>query len=292
MYLMTKTNNGPADLLRAALVTAGITRKQVTVRHHCYSMGSHLYVTVRDSNLPVSVVEKIAASFESVRHCEATGEILSGGNRHLTVERHDDHERLLATPIAEALAAAEIGFEFEVQGVKVVKIANTINKWNNTIRIVDVETGGDLDHYCSDLMDVTHCMSAAKKLVEVIIERAWAAKHTPADASCKADHATEDCDECGTTASESVTEDVCTTCGLVTPIVEMINHAADGERPERECNHCAAGPRARKPAHNVEQSIPVLAPSDCRPLAPFPTKKAKLRIVREESPVEDWAIGI
>lgn len=101
-----------ADQLRAALKAAGYSRKQVTVKHDHYSMGSTLYVTIRDASVPKSKVEAIAGSFEIVRRCESSGEILGGGNRFLHVDYQRDLLEPAARAIAEQLAAAKPNFRF------------------------------------------------------------------------------------------------------------------------------------------------------------------------------------
>jgi len=73
---MTTTNLRPADALRAALKAAGFNARRVSVR----ADNSLLRVTIRDASASLTKVKAIAAPFESVRHCQATGEILAGGN--------------------------------------------------------------------------------------------------------------------------------------------------------------------------------------------------------------------
>jgi len=50
---------------------------------------SLLRVTIRDASASLTRVKAIAAPFESVRHCQATGEILAGGNIFLACEYAD-----------------------------------------------------------------------------------------------------------------------------------------------------------------------------------------------------------
>lgn len=73
---MTTTIASPADRLRAALKQAGFNARRVSVRHD----HSTLRVTIRDASASLTQVEAVAAPFESVRRCQATGEILLGGN--------------------------------------------------------------------------------------------------------------------------------------------------------------------------------------------------------------------
>jgi len=73
---MATTVARPADRLRAALRQAGFNTRRVSVR------GEHstLQVTIRDASVSLTQVEAIAGPFESISRCEATGELLLGGN--------------------------------------------------------------------------------------------------------------------------------------------------------------------------------------------------------------------
>jgi hypothetical protein len=78
---MTTTNNSPAQALRAALKAEGFNARCVTVRQHY----STLHVTIRDAWVSLTRVKKIADKHSVVRRCEATGEILCGGNTFVAV---------------------------------------------------------------------------------------------------------------------------------------------------------------------------------------------------------------
>jgi hypothetical protein len=95
--MSTTTNATPAQRLRAALKLAGFNARRVSVRHD----HSTLRVTLRDASAALSAVQAIADGFRSVRHCEATGEILCGGNTFVEVAYADD----ITAPIAAAAAA-------------------------------------------------------------------------------------------------------------------------------------------------------------------------------------------
>jgi hypothetical protein len=99
---MTTTNLRPADALRAALKSAGFNARRVSVRHD----HSTLRVTVRDPSASLTQVKAIAAPFESVRHCQVTGEILSGGNTFLSCEYSDALVEPIKVAIAKVLDAA------------------------------------------------------------------------------------------------------------------------------------------------------------------------------------------
>lgn len=83
---MTTTNTSPAQTLRAALKAEGFNARCVTIRQS----HSSLHVTIRDASASLSKVKAIADKFSVVRHCEATGEILCGGNTFVNVAYSDD----------------------------------------------------------------------------------------------------------------------------------------------------------------------------------------------------------
>ena len=60
----------------------GYTAKQVSVRS---VHGTELKVTVKDITIDLQQIEKIASQFEDIHRCEATNEILLGGNTFVNV---------------------------------------------------------------------------------------------------------------------------------------------------------------------------------------------------------------
>jgi hypothetical protein len=80
--------------------------KQVSVRIHNYSMGSSIYVRINDPSVPFSVVEEIARREESVSRCEITGDILSGGNRYVSIDHSSECLDAKAAPVLPALERA------------------------------------------------------------------------------------------------------------------------------------------------------------------------------------------
>jgi len=83
---MTSTNTAPAQSLRAALKAAGFNARRVTVREK----HSTLYVTIRDAWASLTEVKTIADKFRVVHRCQATGEILGGGNTFVEVGYADE----------------------------------------------------------------------------------------------------------------------------------------------------------------------------------------------------------
>lgn len=64
----------------------GWTSSQISVKSDSYSMGSSIDVTIKAAGIKLAVVKEIAKEFERVRRCEYSGEILSGGNRYVSVK--------------------------------------------------------------------------------------------------------------------------------------------------------------------------------------------------------------
>jgi hypothetical protein len=99
---MTTKGNSKAGELRAALKAAGYSTRRVSVRQD----HSTLRVTVRDASASLSKISAIAQRFESVRRCEATGEILCGGNTYVEIKYSAELVRPVQAQIAALLAAA------------------------------------------------------------------------------------------------------------------------------------------------------------------------------------------
>jgi hypothetical protein len=110
--MTTATIARPADRLRAALKHAGFNARRVSVRHD----HSTLRVTIRDASVSLTKVQEIAGPFEAIRRCEASGEILLGGNCYVATEYDDKVIEPLKTKIAALLAAAPFDTYIDVLG--------------------------------------------------------------------------------------------------------------------------------------------------------------------------------
>ena len=82
---MTKQNETktPAQNVRAALKAAGFNARKVSVKSSRGS--SSVYVSIKDHTLIKDEIQEIAESFESVRRCSYSGDILQGGNTFIMV---------------------------------------------------------------------------------------------------------------------------------------------------------------------------------------------------------------
>lgn len=76
-----------AKTIRAALkAQLGANARHISVRAQSYSMGSSIRVDIKSMRFSKADVERIAREQEHVRRCEATGEILNGGNQYVWVD--------------------------------------------------------------------------------------------------------------------------------------------------------------------------------------------------------------
>ncbi len=101
------TTQERAKAIRQALKREhGWTAKHVSVRSHLYSMGSSIRIVIKDATVLRPAVERIANEHESVRRCEYSGDILSGGNRFVFVEYSEEARQAMAEPYKAPVSAA------------------------------------------------------------------------------------------------------------------------------------------------------------------------------------------
>ena len=100
-----RTTTTAAAEIRAALKASGISSRQVSVRAEYFSLGSALRIQVKDPTVSLATVEVIAQPHEHIRRDE-TGEILGGGNTHLSVRYSDEALQALGKRYEEAVHQA------------------------------------------------------------------------------------------------------------------------------------------------------------------------------------------
>lgn len=121
------TSTEKAKAIRAALKEAGITSKQVSVKHRYCGYSSSYHITIKDANVSELQIKDICKSFESVDYDERTGEILEGGNDYILVER-DNHAPVDGSEYLDAVKNALAKLEREGQGEKIEGTRWTIFK--------------------------------------------------------------------------------------------------------------------------------------------------------------------
>jgi hypothetical protein len=124
---MSETYIGTTE--RAAMIRAELkkryawTGRDVSVKADHFSMGSAIRISIKKADIPLAAVKEIAAEHESISRDEATGEILSGGNRYLEVGYSQEARAVIAArhlpaleAAAEKLAAGDPAFLLPVEG--------------------------------------------------------------------------------------------------------------------------------------------------------------------------------
>jgi len=87
------------DALKAEL---GLNSRAVSVRRS----GCSIRVTIKRADVKRAPVEEIAERAKSIRYCEASGEILQGGNTFVFVDYSDEAREVLTAPHREPVKAA------------------------------------------------------------------------------------------------------------------------------------------------------------------------------------------
>lgn len=93
-----KTAAEAAKEVRAALKAKGWNRTKVSVRCSNYAGGSSLHVEILSPEVDEAEVQRVAKGEEHVRYCEASGEILSGGNRYVHVGHSRECRAAMGAP--------------------------------------------------------------------------------------------------------------------------------------------------------------------------------------------------
>lgn len=92
--------------IRKTLKEHGWNSRKVSVRSDYFSGGSEIRVIIKDPDVDFQTVERVANEHESISRCEITGEILSGGNRYVSVRYSDEALEARKAPYREAVQAA------------------------------------------------------------------------------------------------------------------------------------------------------------------------------------------
>jgi hypothetical protein len=79
------TGKEKAAEIRKALKQRGWSSRKVSVRCEPCTYSREIVCSIKDPGVPADVVREIAEQYKSVRYCEVSGELLSGGNTYITV---------------------------------------------------------------------------------------------------------------------------------------------------------------------------------------------------------------
>lgn len=121
------TSADDARTIRAEYKANGWNRNHVSVRASNYSMGSSISIEIKSPTVDIEKAAGIAKRIaEKISRCEITGEILSGGNRFVSVRLSDDLCDVLAERYEDAVTAAiatvekGIGFLATIEGTDAI----------------------------------------------------------------------------------------------------------------------------------------------------------------------------
>lgn len=122
--------------IRKALKAHGWTSRDVSVRSDIYSMGSSIDIRIKNADVPSAVVKALASGHESIRYDEYSGEILSGGNRYVSVVYDEvasnvHRDRYLAV-VEAAVAKISGSFIIPVEGTP-FGVATGSNGWGVSV---------------------------------------------------------------------------------------------------------------------------------------------------------------
>jgi microcompartment protein CcmK/EutM len=95
-----------AAKIRTALKGYGYTSRDISVKSESFSMGSAIRVTIKNAAVPLSLVRLVAEAHEDISRCSVTGDILSGGNRYVTISFSTEARAALAAKHLPAVEAA------------------------------------------------------------------------------------------------------------------------------------------------------------------------------------------
>jgi hypothetical protein len=95
-----------AAIVRNQLKAKGINSRMVSVRADNFAGGSALRISIKSPDVSSKLVSEIAEGQESIRRCEMTGEILSGGNRYVSVSYSREALDAMSARYVEQTAAA------------------------------------------------------------------------------------------------------------------------------------------------------------------------------------------
>lgn len=255
-----------ADRIRADLKRAGIAHKAVSVRmpHH----GS-VHVTIRDASVSISLVKGIAKREECVRRDEYTGEILCGGNTFVDVEYDEDVIVGLVQAIGWRLANAKEGIEVPVGDRRVFWLRDS-NGWNGYVSEIGrdnaIHAYADIGKPGAVLMPEMF-RHAARQLATDLLDRGIPLGEPSPDPEPTPDPTPDptpeaDADPTVETAPVCVEADPASDLDMATALMETAadmvataNALIDGVKADTE-----------------DAPGPVLSPSTCRPLEPFPER--------------------
>lgn len=178
---MGRTKHGTrittADKIRADLKAQGYSSRKISVRepHH-----GDVTVTIRDAGVKLADIKAIADVYRHVRYCEASGEILLGGNTYVEVTYDRDVIRPYAELVAGLLAGIGQGYGISI-GDLVLVWTHEPTSGHRTVS--KVEGPGDLYRmyagWGTSEPTAADFMGAAEEIARDLLGRGVEVKHNP-----------------------------------------------------------------------------------------------------------------
>lgn len=149
-----------AVTIRQAFKLAGI---KASVRSELYSGGSSIHVQVKKGS--VQEAKALAKKCEKISRCEASGEILSGGNRYVSVSASetllDEIMQIIWNAGSEAVRDA-FSFEYAGRHYKFICSVSSIGETHYYLQTVGSDTLEHLSKYSTNLQ---HALEAAAEKI-------------------------------------------------------------------------------------------------------------------------------
>jgi|DEB19_MinimDraft_2_1074335.scaffolds.fasta_scaffold00279_16 hypothetical protein len=149
-----------AITIRQAFKLAGI---KASVRSEQYSGGSSIHVRVKKGS--VQEAKAIAQKCEKISRCKASGEILNGGNRYVSVSASetllDEIMQIIWNAGAEAVRDA-FSFEYAGRHYKFIRSVSNIGESHYYLQTVGSLTLEHLSKYSTNLQ---HALEAAAEKI-------------------------------------------------------------------------------------------------------------------------------
>lgn len=100
------TTEHAADIRAILKREHGWSARQVSIRAEYFSTGSAIRVEIKDPGVSLAVVKQVATRAEDISRDALTGEILSGGNRYVTVNYSTEAQEVIGRRYADAVQRA------------------------------------------------------------------------------------------------------------------------------------------------------------------------------------------
>ena len=110
----------------------GWTARDISVRIDLYSMGSSIDVRIKNPSVNFEVAKQIAKGAESISRCEISGEILSGGNRYVSVSYSHEAADVIKARYADVLNDAAAKLIVPVRPTRRVVVGSSIGWTGST----------------------------------------------------------------------------------------------------------------------------------------------------------------